>query len=363
MEFKYKEYSRKINYLRLPVNLYGFNKEGVTSFNEVVAYLKKEYKNWNTIKRTPSGGISTKYHAQKLPAWDFIVKKAYIELTIITADICARFQVSTHQSDTEKVGKKIGGGQAYRIFVSFCKQHNIDISKFAIDNGLEIKQQIGKPMIKCMNNKFLHRTWNNVHHIDLNSSYMSGIANAYPELKPAISDIYNKRKDPAHNAEYKAVLNCSYGYFQSEYCRVSGHKFALSHLSLAARLYNDNYINDLIDKLDDGTRIILMINTDGIWYTGREYHDNNEGTGLGQWKHDHMYCTFRMKSDGAYEFIENNKYTPVVRGSTRLDEVMDREDWTWGDIYRYEVAHINKYYFDRETLTIKEEDDGEITVV
>lgn len=349
---KYREYTPKINFLRLPVNIYGFDKYGVSEFNSIVKYFEGRYKKWHDIARTPSGGISSKYRSQKLPAWDFVVKKAFIEMTVLTSDICARYQVSIHEKDIEKTGNKIGGSQAYRIFVGVCKKHNIDITKLAIENGSEVKDKIESPMIKCMNKRLLYREFNNVHHIDLNSSYMSGIAKAYPVLEPAISEIYTKRKEPGLNAEYKAVLNCSYGYFQSEYCRVGGHKFALSNLSLAARQFNDAYINSLIRKLDDGTRVVLMINTDGIWYMGHEYHDENEGTGLGQWKHDHMYCKFRMKSDGAYEFIENEKYTPVVRGSTRLDEILDRKDWKWGDIFKYDAAQINKYYFDRETLQI-----------
>lgn len=337
----------------MPVNIFGFDSEGVNNFNNIIKFWQSKYSKWNTIKRTPSGGISTKYRAQRLPAWDFTVKKAYIELTVLTADICARYQVSTHKNDTETIGKNIGGSQAYRIFVSICKKHGIDLRELAIDNGEEVKKQIASPMIKCMNERYLFKTWKNVHHIDLNSSYMSGIAKAYPVLEPAISEIYNKRKDPDHNAEYKSVLNCSYGYFQSEYCQVGGHKYALAQLSLAARQYNDAYINNLIENMDDGTRVILAINTDGIWYMGREYHDWREGKELGQWKHDHMNCQFRMKSGGAYEYIENGKYTPVVRGSTRLDEILDRSDWKWGDIFSYGAAQLNEYYFDYNTLQIR----------
>ena len=51
-------------------------------------------------------------------------------------------------------------------------------------------------------------------------------------------------------------------------------------------------------------------------------------------------------SDGAYEFIEDGVYHPVLRGTSTLDAVQpDRSKWTWGDIYRQAVVC---YKFDIE---------------
>lgn len=339
----------KINYLRIPTNIFGFNDEGVTTFNEIVKYWESQYDEWNTIERTPSGGICTKKGHLRMPAWDFIVENSYVELTILTTELCARYQVSINSKAVEEIGKKIGGGTAFRVFVSVCEKHNIDIKKYAIEDGEEVKKTIEKPMIECVRKKLLYREMEHVHHIDLNSSYMSGIAKAFPELEPAIREIYEKRKEPAHNKEYKAVLNCSYGYFQSKYCRIGGHGYALSHLSRAAREFNDAYIKDLIERLKASDRVVLMINTDGIWYQGEVFHDVDEGTDLGQWKNDHINCKFRMKSDGAYEFIENGQYYPVVRGSTRLDQILDRSEWKWGDIFKYDASISKVFMFNKET--------------
>ena len=51
---------------------------------------------------------------------------------------------------------------------------------------------------------------------------------------------------------------------------------------------------------------------------------------MGEWHNDHINCQFRMKSDGAYEFIEDGVYYPVVRGVS--NDV--KGDWQWGDIYK-----------------------------
>lgn len=354
LDYRYMtpKFRSEINYLRLPVNIFGFNDQDVEDFNSIVKYWESKYDNWHDIVRTASGGISTKRGILKMPAWDFIVQNAYIELTVLTDEICARYQVSINKVAVDEVGRKIGGRQAFNTFVSVCKKHNIDITQLAIDNGEEVKQEIASPIIKCLNHKNLYREFENVHHIDLNSSYMSGIAQAYPVLKPAIQEIFDRRKDIEVNKLYKAVLNCSYGYFQSKYCNIGGHKFALAHLSKAAREFNDNYINDLIDRLKSTGRVVLMVNTDGIWYYGEVFHDADEGTGLGQWKNDHVNCKFRMKSDGAYEYIEDGQYCPVVRGSTRLDKILDRKEWQWGDIFKYDASIINTYGFDKKTRQI-----------
>ena len=116
---------------------------------------------------------------------------------------------------------------------------------------------------------------------------------------------------------------------QSKWC---GYKYA--HLSRDAITDNNNRIIKLSDELSSQGRVILSYNTDGIWYQGEIYHGNGEGHDLGQWENDHINCQFRMKSDGSYEFIENGKYYPVVRGYTRLDRIKPRTEWVWGDIYQ-----------------------------
>jgi hypothetical protein len=38
--------------------------------------------------------------------------------------------------------------------------------------------------------------------------------------------------------------------------------------------------------------------------------------------------------------MENDEYTPVVRGYTNLDKIKDRSEWTWGDIYNYNAVPV-----------------------
>jgi hypothetical protein len=111
---------------------------------------------------------------------------------------------------------------------------------------------------------------------------------------------------------------------------------------------------ELSEKLEKSGRKILGYNTDGIWYQGEIYHAFGEGSALGEWENDHCNCLFRSKSDGAYEFIEDGKYHPVVRGATRLDSIMDRENWKWGDIYTASEFTI-LYKWDDEVGYVKEE--------
>ena len=57
---------------------------------------------------------------------------------------------------------------------------------------------------------------------------------------------------------------------------------------------------------------------------------------------DHIYCQFRLKSKGAYEYIDGDgHYQPVVRGYTKLDQIKDRSEWHWGDIYQADVVKFS----------------------
>ena len=126
-----------------------------------------------------------------------------------------------------------------------------------------------------------------------------------------------------------------------------------AHLSRDA--IKDN--NDRIDKLSEaivlaGGRVIGN-NTDGIWYIGDVYHGKGEGPTLGQWENDHVNCMLRAKSHGAYEFVENGKYSAVVRGLTSYDNEVPRENWKWGDIYKSGVIVLD---WDEETgFNVEEE--------
>lgn len=101
--------------------------------------------------------------------------------------------------------------------------------------------------------------------------------------------------------------------------------------------------------------MVISYNTDGIWYQGAVYHGDGEGDDLGQWHNDHVNCRFRAKSAGSYEFIENGSYFPVVRGKTRLDDLIPRDKWQWGDIYQNE-ADLMTFRIDSDGIHNEEGD-------
>lgn len=332
---------KTLNYIAIPVNRININEEGAKEFTDILQYYKKQIDKWDVRKmiRTKSGGIC-KSKLQVIPCYDLVQTNAGIEFLWVDYDYC--FKAKFANTVSYKTG--ISGLGAYKKFREVCEQFNIDLDKFAVDNGDEIKKDIPTPSIEIINgNQF--QTYMSVHHIDLNSSYMSGIAIKNPELAPVIEHIYNNRKsDPDNSDIYKAILTHACGYFQSQYCRINQNPYALANLSYDAITFNNDYIQDLIAKIRANGGQVLLTNTDGIWYRGEMYHDENEGNGLGKWKHDHDHVKFSIRSAGAYEYQDKDGYHPVVRGNTALDRVKPRSEWKWGDIYK--AGDIRTFTFD-----------------
>ena len=123
----------------------------------------------------------------------------------------------------------------------------------------------------------------------------------------------------------KNILNFSIGFMQS----LGGCSARWAHLSRDAIKDNNDRVRELARRLDKSGRLVISFNTDGIWYRGPVFHGKGEGDNMGDWHNDRINCQFRMKSDGAYEFIEDGIYYPVVRGIS--NDV--KGDWQWGDIY------------------------------
>lgn len=330
----------KPNYTLIPVNAYEMNEEGIQAFNLVYFQLKDYCKEFNKIVRTKSNGISVKKGTLRLPAWDIRSLKSMVEITVLCE--YGMFRVQLRTGKINKKEDKISGSMAFKEFVNICKKHGVELNDFAIENGLDIKQTIVNPPICFEKPIYEGLTFENVHHLDLNSSFCAGIAEEYPVFKGPITEIYNKRKE---NEVYKAVLTHTYGFLQSEY---KNYKWA--HLSKAGVDYNNRRINELRLKLIENGFVPILYNTDGIWYThpeGKVYHDDNEGILLGQWKNDHLNTTFEAVSKGAYHYVENGKCTTVLRGMTRLDAVKPREEWTWDDLYSAD-AQVAKVIFNIE---------------
>ena len=138
----------------------------------------------------------------------------------------------------------------------------------------------------------------------------------------------------SENFTSKAVMAACGTVLTNKYAEGKPHK----------RFYNGcenvDIIEELAQKLTDSGRMPLLWNVDGLWYLGDEYHGDGEGSELGQWENDHVNCRFRAKTRGAYEYIENGVYTPVIRGVP--NDI--KKNWSWGDIF--EKHETWQYGFD-----------------
>lgn len=320
---------RKVNYVLIPVTRLSYNEEDIKTFNRVYKWLIKTIT--KKITRTPSGGICIKEEEIRGNQWDLRQTSSVIELTFKYFSHWYRIQIGY----TKKDEVKTYGSQAWKIFLGICKKHSISVKDLMLtstEEGLAIKQTICKPLIQFGEDGTSGTIYKNCHHLDYNSSYAFGITEIAPELKPAIEELYsNRNKHP----EYKDVLAILHGYMQSK-----GVHYRLSHISKHANQSNRDRVVKLAEKLKAAGRKIILFNTDGIWYQGDVYHDEDEGTALGQWKNDYINCKFRARSKGAYEFIgtkvktNETKYFPVMRGCSSYERIKPREQWEWGDIFK-----------------------------
>lgn len=308
------------NLLKMENNNLKMNGENAMLFNTLVKYCEEN--NYHTIKWTKSGGIAKGKKVFIPPAYGIkTIGKTTVVLVLTFESKFYRFTFGIARAEQNE----ISGYASFKAFKRTCAKYGINIDDYAIDNGEEYKEDFPNPYRKIYNERFVDKVIDNVHHIDLNSSFMSGLAMTYPEFKPVVEELYNKRKD---DEIYKAILTHTYGYLQSE---LVNYKYIL--LSKAMVDYNNAYLDSLKDKLMESGRIVLAYNSDGIWYKGDIYHDENEGKNIGQYKNDHTNCTIRFRSINAYEYLEDGKYHVALSGITRLDKILPRSEWSWGDIY------------------------------
>ena len=321
---------------------YSWTEVDVAKFNEIYTTLLKS--DLNKLERTEAGTITRDLHNRY--AWDCYSAKTGIRLTICVEGLIFVFRVGRPKFNESKMQ----GYKAWKIFNKLCLENGIDLEKYAIDNGEEVKKEIEKPLIQM---NVLNETLENVHHIDFHNSYPAGLCNTHPEFRKVIEPLYKARKTHPEN---KDILNCVVGYMQS----LDRCKARWAHLSKDAIHDNNTRIFALVLNLKGNGNRIIGFNTDGIWYQGKIYHNHREeGPELGQWHNDYVNCTFRAKSHGAYEFIENGVYTPVVRGLTKLDEIKPRDQWVWGDIFQKEAEVLHYKFVEGKGIIKKDEEDQE----
>lgn len=326
----------KVNYMQLPVNLVY-----IEEYNELVRWCSSNPLLKRGISRTPSGGISISPRSP-INCWESTPRRTKrdnctgCELIILILDydmktkslfhFGARIQIGKYKGDEAE--KHMCGRRAYLKFRELLLKRNIKIEDQFLKNykeGLEYKSKIEKPMISLAFGTKENETYLHAYHYDINSSYASGMKEAVPQWSELIDYLYINRHFKREN---KDILNMTIGFFQSEYI-----DYKLSHISqYCIKRNNDKLSNKAVELIRKGCHI-LAFNTDGLWFTKPNELELQESKELGEFKLDHKDCKIRFKSAGVYEFEENGKYTPVVRGTTALDRIKLREEWVWGDIY------------------------------
>lgn len=329
-KYKHKKREWNENFRNIPVNQFELDKDGAHEFNQILQYVKSL--NLPKIVRTESGGICNGRTYNKYDCYDFMWNKTCAQITLLTLDGCWRFQCRTGAPKNDK-GKPIYGSVALGKFKEICLKHNIDIDDYAVDNGMEIKaewkqkeQPIYKKYIFGSALNKIGKTLTNVHHIDLCSGFQSGLVRAFPEFYAPCKELYDKRKT---DATIKLIQVESIGAMWSDQRKAKYIKLAKGAIE-----ENNRLLMSLLDRLLKSGRQPLLLNTDGIWYQGDEYHDDTEQADLGGWKTDHKNCIFRMKNNTTYEFIEDGKFSAVMSGHSTLDLVKPRDQWVWGDIFK-----------------------------
>ena len=343
-EFEHSKYKVIVNKKTIPVVEIPYSNYQL--WNDLYFYAKKHFREVKPTKSLAIPNGRFKGHFRYMVTHN----NQSHELVIVCASGCYRFLIQP----SKLKGNTVSGRKSVLELFKIMDKYNIDFSKYACNSsqeGLNIKQQILSPVIKVVRNLYLNRVIDHVYHLDLNSSYASRVVEAYPELREVYTELYNNRKND--NDLFKHVLTNSIGCFQSPYCpdwhdRRRAKPFMFSNLSKIAINGTVAKIKSFQERLIKKGKIPLLINTDGIWYysSNGPYHDKEEGTSLGQWKNDHLDVKFLMASAGSYQYIENGVCKTVLRGTSNLDKIKQREDWEFGDIQRLNGRAY--YFFDEE---------------
>jgi hypothetical protein len=347
-------FPKGINYLKMPANPMKPEDDSMEKWNQVIGWLRDHgYRN-DRLVFTKSKGLS-----KSQPRMGYVVRdrKSYFEIVAVT--IGGAFRVTfTANFDIVNEGG-LTGREAFQLMKREFRKDGIDLADYATDKGLAIKEhEIEKPYISVTSSCKPGETYEHVHHLDLHSAYPSGLVAAHPEFRPTIQRVYENRKKSDNDKKLKLALDASIGYMQSEYCSINRQHYALANLSRDGINWCNSKIRELTKELMRQGYRALAYNTDGIWYAkfqegktipSEPMHCSLEGDCLGTYANDHLDCKARWKSKGSYEFVENGKYKPVVRGSTKLDKIKSRDEWEWGDIFQ-QAAEVISYRLEDEML-------------
>ena len=342
--------------------LHAANKDNVIpNYDVSLNEINREYNYWMSYKPnlvynenlTSSGQLSKANF--NYGVW-YILNNQFFKLFVSCVDaedIPCAYQLRFRINDTD-FGREISGRDSFQRFRAELKKDGVDIENFAINNGKELKSTIdfGNPVIQ-FNESIKDKVIDNVHHIDMASAYMYFAGIYHPEWEKTIHRIYELRKS---NSIYKHILTHACGFFQSQYCILHGHGYALADVASFAIRSTAIAVKKMAKELTNYGFKILAFNTDGVWVSGdlkllphEIFEKLTQKKEIGKFSIDHQNCTIRFKSVGSYEYMENGKYTPVVRGLTRYDRAgLARDEWKWGYIYTPEGEQVEVYKFEKD---------------
>lgn len=352
---------KALNQYRTKPNQYLFDNAGVSVYNALYKALKDSDLNY-PLKRTDSGAImQTSMAPNNAYAWDDYRTNTVARLTIVIAGVVWVIKLGATKDDKETVYPD----RAFAFLKEEFKKDGIDLDedKLSDEESMKVKDNIINREKLYIIDSYTKpgEIVENVHHIDFNNSFPAGLANTHPKYAKTLNRLYDERKicDMIGNkfrADFiKKALDIAIGRFHELKFNENGSvkKYPrYAQLALDAIEDNNNRLYLLASELEHANRRVIGFNTDGIWYQGEIYHNAQEGSNLGQWKHDYINCKYRARSKGCYE-IEGwdvkhkcNIYKPVVRGRTSLDATKPRETWQWGDIFK---AQELIYQWDKKT--------------
>lgn len=313
------------------IMLNGKNDADLNKYNTLLGIIDKYRVKRFTITGNRDLTISCK--GLVYPSYNLTSLTLEDQLTILTNLGGIRFILSKY----ERVKGSYNSRDAWSTFYKSCTKNGINLEEdyqISKEEGFSIRYQLktdkSVSIRRCFTDyvnrdEIVSKTFENMNHLDLNSSYMSGLVYYHPEFKNVISEFYKKKstaKTEEEKDKWKKILTIPYGWMYSELC-----DYRYAHLSRDMIKYNDMMLDTICKNMIETGRLPILFNTDGIWYQGDIYHDENEGTGLGQWKTDHKNCTWRCRSSACYEYVENGEYNGQCSG-------VHKENFQkWGDIF------------------------------
>lgn len=354
----------KYNQYRVAPNKLSMSDEGVAKFNKIYVTLKNSP--LNALVRTKSGSIS-QTAIENSCSWDIQEGYGWKKITVILGEDVYSINIGRFADDNvDKLG--ITPQAAFSTMRKELAKDGIDLDKYAVtkEEGMKIKKTIPSPLIDIFPQYLSDETGagiDNVFHLDFNSAYPSGLVATHPEFTKTIERVYSRRKT---NPKFKAAMNLFIGCCQSPKIPWEAK---WSQLTKDAMEWTIEQMSKLADKIKNSGREVIGYNTDGIFVKGFGPDDTFEDEMYGadklcHYKRDEWNMKFRAKSKGAYEFIGCTKKNPkphyeaVLRGSTRLDVVKPRSEWSWGDIYK--CSEIAYKWFDSEGFVLVDDEVLEV---